>query len=120
MTGLLTQTTALPCAIREVLLIRRTGLEREREQRVARYRSTYLLTHAHTREGRLTCLRLHLLYLRALSTVARLHRLYIFHAHNIDVHYFQHALHMRRFTSTVPACGARALNRAISNSCLWY
>ena len=29
-------------------------------------------------------------------------------------------LYMRRFTSTVPARGARALNRAISNSCLWY
>ena len=27
---------------------------------------------------------------------------------------------MRRFTSTVPARGARAPNRAISNSCLWY
>ena len=26
--------------------------------------------------------------------------------------------HMRRFTSTVPARGARAPNRAISNSCL--
>ena len=26
--------------------------------------------------------------------------------------------YMRRFTSTVPARGARALNRAISNSCL--
>ena len=28
--------------------------------------------------------------------------------------------HMKRFTSTVPARGARASNRAISNSCLWY
>ena len=28
--------------------------------------------------------------------------------------------YMRRFTSTVPARGARTLNRAISNSCLWY
>ena len=26
--------------------------------------------------------------------------------------------HMRRFTATVPARGARARNRAISNSCL--
>ena len=28
--------------------------------------------------------------------------------------------HMRRFTSTAPARGARTPNRAISNSCLWY
>ena len=28
------------------------------------------------------------------------------------------AIYMRRFTSTVPARGARASNRAISNSCL--
>ena len=31
---------------------------------------------------------------------------------SIEIH------HMRRFTSTVPARGARAPNRAISNSCL--
>ena len=34
--------------------------------------------------------------------------------------YLYYFFYMRRFTSTVPARGARALNRAISNSCLWY
>ena len=33
----------------------------------------------------------------------------------VDVDYIKH---LRRFTSTVPARGARALNRAISHSCL--
>ena len=31
---------------------------------------------------------------------------------------YRRYIDMRRFTSTVPARGARALNRAISNSCL--
>ena len=30
----------------------------------------------------------------------------------------KYKIYIRRFTSTVPARGARALNRAISNSCL--